>query len=137
MPIRSSAAAKRLGRGDVSEGRGTDAQAVDECLFLQAVLRRRQDFRIGQHRNARGQKRRGLRRHVLEFVGDDVDVLRETIERFGVGVIGGGDTMHHVESGRIGRRREDMTLEAEASGGERQHAAELTAAENPDRGFGF
>ena len=94
-------------------------------------------LRIGQHRNARGEKRRGLRRHVLEFIGDDVDVGGEAVERFGVGVIGAGDAMHDVESGRVGSGREDVALEAEPRRGQRQHAAELAAAENADRGLGL
>ena len=57
-------------------GRDGDAELGDELLLDQAVLRDRQHARIGQHRLARRQKRRGLRRHVLEFIGDDVDDRR-------------------------------------------------------------
>ena len=57
----------------------------------EAVLRRRQDLRVGQHRHARGEKGRRLRRHVLELVGDDVDVRGEGVERARVGIVGAGD----------------------------------------------
>ena len=36
----------------------------------------------------RGKKRRGLRRNVLELIGDDIDVVGETVERLFVRVIG-------------------------------------------------
>ena len=55
----------------------------------------------------------------------------------GIGVIGAGDAVHDIESGRVGRRRKDVALEAEPRRGQRQHAAELAAAQNPDRGFGL
>ena len=128
---------ERLGRADIGKRGGADAEPVDELLFHEPVLRRRQHLRIGQHRNARGEKGRGLRRHVLEFVSDDVDVAGKAVERFGVGVVGGGDAMHDVEGGRVGRRRKDVALEAEPRRGQRQHAAELAAAEDPDRGLGL
>ncbi len=125
------------GRSDIGERRGADAERGDEVLLGEPVLGGRQDFRIGQHRHARGEKRRGLRRHVLELIGDDIDIGGETVERLGVGVIGAGDAMHDVESRRIGLGREDMALEAEPRRGQRQHAAKLAAAENADRGLGF
>ena len=128
---------ERRGRADIGKRGGADAEPGDEVFFHEPILRGRQDLRIGQHRNARGEKGRGFRRHVLEFVSDDVDVAGKTIERFGVGVIGGGNAMHDVKSGRIGRRRENVTLEAEPRRGQRQHAAELAAAQNADRGFGL
>ena len=40
--------------------------------------------------------------------------------------------MHHVEGGRVRTGREDVAFEAEPRGRERQHAAELAAAENAD-----
>src|SRR5690348_14437941 len=45
--------------------------------------------------------------------------------------------MHHVEGRRVRARRQDVTLEAEPGRGERQHAAELTAAQNADGGLRF
>ena len=93
--------ASSAGRADIGERRGADAEAGDEVLLGEPVLRRRQDLRIGQHRNARGEKGRGLRRHVLELVGDDVDIGGEAVERLGVGVVGAGDAMHDVESRRV------------------------------------
>ena len=98
----------KLGRRrDGGKRRGADAEPGDESLFRQAVLGRRQDLRIGQHRHPRGEKRRGLRRHVLELVGDDVDIGGEAVERLGVAIVGAGHAMHDVEGGQIraGRRR--------------------------------
>ena len=80
---------RQLGRRrDVRERRGADAERGDEILLGKAVLRGGEDFRVGQNRNARGEKRRGFRRHVLEFIGDDIDVGRKTVERLIIVVIG-------------------------------------------------
>ena len=129
---------RKLGRrSHIGERRGADAEPGDKVLFGEPVLRGRQDFRIGQDRNARRQKRRGLRRHVLELIGNDIDIRGEAVERLGVGVIGAGDAMHDVEGGRIRIGREDVALEAEPRRGQRQHAAELAAAEDADGGLGF
>ena len=41
-----------------------------------------------------------------------------------------------VEGGAVGVRAEDVAAQPEAGGGEREHAAELAAAENADRRAG-
>ena len=117
--------------------RDRDAERLDEILLGRTILRRRQDARVRQHRLARRQEGRGLRRHVLEFVGDDVDVGGETIERLRVGIVGAGHAMHDVEGGRFRVRREHVAIESEPRGREREHAAELAAAENADDGAGL
>ncbi len=124
-------------RGDRGKRRGTDAEAGDEVFLGKPILRNRQDFRIRQNRNARGKKRRGLRRHVLEFISDDVDIGGKAVERFGVGVIGPRRAIDDIERRRVGRGREHVTLEAEPRCCQRQHAAELAAAENADGRAGF
>ena len=110
-------------------------RAFHELLLGQPVLRGRQHLRIGQHRLARREERRGLGRHVLELVGDDIDVGGETVERRHVGVVGLGHAPHHIEGGRVRIGAQHMALEAEPRGGERQHAAELSAAEDADGGI--
>ena len=45
--------------------------------------------------------------------------------------------MHDIEGGRIRARRKHVALEAEPGRGQRQHAAELAAAENADGGAGL
>jgi hypothetical protein len=44
--------------------------------------------------------------------------------------------MHHIEGGRVRTGSEDVAFESEARGREREHTAELTAAENADRRVG-
>jgi hypothetical protein len=44
--------------------------------------------------------------------------------------------MHHIEGGRVRTGSEDVAFESEARGREREHAAELAAAENADRRVG-
>ena len=48
------------------------------------------------------EKGRGLGRHVLELVGDDIDVGGEAVERGDVGVVGARSRAHHVEGGESG-----------------------------------
>ena len=67
-------------------------------MFLaQSILRRRQDARVGQHRPAGGEESRGLRRHVLELVGDGFHIVRKPVESLDIAVVRAGDTMHHIE----------------------------------------
>ena len=73
----------------------------DEILFGQAVLGGFQDFPVGQHRPPRRQDHRGGRRHVLEFVGDDVDIVGEQFERLDIGIFRAGRIQHDIERRRI------------------------------------
>ena len=66
---------------DADEGRGLEAEAAQERLFDQPVLRQRERARAGPHRHARGEILDRRRRHVLELEGDDVDRLGEALER--------------------------------------------------------
>ncbi len=110
--------------------------ACHEFLFGEPVLRDRQHLRVGQHRLARREERRGLGRHVLELVGDDIDVRGETVERRHVEIVGFGHAAHDLEGGRMRVGAQHMALEAEARGGKRQHASQLSAAEDADGGVG-
>ena len=121
-----------VGRIDAREFGGSDAEAFDEFFLGEPVLRDGQHLRVGQHRLARREKRRGLGGDVLEFVGDDVDIRREAIERRHVEVVGLGHAAHHIEGGRMRVRAEHMAAEAEPRGRQHQHAAELSAAQNAD-----
>ena len=76
---------------------GADAQPFDEILFGEAILRRFQDLPVGQHRTSCRQDHRGGRRHVLEFVGDDVDVIGEQFQRLDIGIFRAGRVQHHIE----------------------------------------
>src|SRR5262249_12494493 len=125
------------GRADFGERRRCDPETGDEILLRESILRRRQDCRVRQHRHSRGEKGSGLGGQVFEFVGDNIDVRRKSVQRFSVGVIRAGDAMHDVKGRRIGARRENMTSKTESGGGKRQHAAKLSAAEDADRRLGL
>src|SRR5580704_19341686 len=63
------------------KGRRGDTKAADEILFGEPILGDRQYLRIGTNRKAGSEKRRRLCRHVLELVGDEIDIGGEAIER--------------------------------------------------------
>ena len=135
--VRSRRARRRARRARrLRQSARLDAEPGDEIFLGQPVLRDRQDPRVGQDRRARGQKSRGLRRHVLELVGDHIDIGGEAVERRVVGIVGAGDPMHHVESGRIRTGSEHVAFESKPRGREREHAAELAAAQDADRRVG-
>ncbi len=111
---------------------GADAEPFDEILLGEAVLRGFQDLAVGQHRTARRQDHRGGRRHVLEFIGDDVDVVGEQFQRLDIGIFRAGRVQHDVEGRRIRVRRKHLAAQAEPRRRHRQHPAQLSAAENSD-----
>ena len=73
---------------------------------------------------------------VLELVGDDIDGAREALQRRRIGIVGDRLRRAHIEGRAFRIGAEDVAAEAEARRGERQHAAELAAAQNPDGGAG-
>src|SRR3546814_3991894 len=54
------------------EGRGAAAEAGDEILFLQPVLRDLQARGAGAHRDMARQEAHRIDGHIFEFIGDDV-----------------------------------------------------------------
>ena len=107
----------------------------DESLLGETILGDRQTAGSGTTGTRAARNVGGLRRHVLELVGDDVDVVGEAVERLGVGIVGARSTRCTTsKAGESGLGREDVAVEAEPGRGERQHAAELAAAQNADRG---
>ena len=80
---------------------GADSELFDKILFDQAILGGFQDFLLGQHRTARCEDHRGGCRHILEFVGDDIDIVGEQLQRFDVGIFRAGRIEHDIEGRRI------------------------------------
>ena len=74
-------------------------------------------------------------RNVLELIGDDIDARGEARDLGGVVEVTNDGAGGNVERGarNVGI---DAALEAQACGGKRQHAAELSAAKNADGGAG-
>src|SRR5690606_13278804 len=118
---------------DAPEGRRPEADAGEERLFRQPVLRSLERRRRRQHGHVRDKRVDGLDRHVLEFVGDDVAFARELGQRECV-VIGPDD----LPVGDLGCRTVAFRLQhdrsvAETSGGDCQHAPALASADAADR----
>ncbi|KAF0124842.1 MAG: hypothetical protein FD152_2905 [Xanthobacteraceae bacterium] len=117
---------------DGGEGRDVDAAITGKGLFDDPVLRNDESLRSGADRQAAGQEVRSAARHVLEFVGDDVDVLGEARECHLVRVVRLGDPPHHVKGGALRLGSIDMAAQAETGSGESQHAAELATPQDAD-----
>ena len=124
--------AQARGRRHVGVVGGADAQPLDEVFLGEAVLGGFQDFLLGQHRAARAEDHRGGGRHVLEFIGDDIDVGCEQFQRLDIGIFGAGGIQHDVERRRIRVRRKHLAAQAEPCRRHGQHPAQLSAAENSD-----
>ena len=108
------------------------AKLLHEALFNQAILCNLKGPGLRPHRHPLGQMTRRRNRHVLEFVSDHIHISRKGIERrkivigrFRMGVC-------HLEGRIVPLRREDMGAQPQPRRGHRQHAPQLTAAENAD-----
>ena len=124
--------AQRFRRRHVGIVGGADAEPLDKILLDQPVLRGLENLLRRQHRTPRGQHHGGGGRNVLEFIGDDVDIVGEQFQRLDIGIFGAGRVQHHVEGGRIRIRRKHLASQAKPRRRHRQHPAQLSAAENSD-----
>ncbi len=109
-----------------------DTELPDKVLFDQPVLRGFQDLLRRHDRPPRRQHHRGRGRHILEFVGDDVDVVGEQLQRLDIGIFRTGGVQHDVEGRRIRVGRKNLAAQPESRRRHRQHPAQLSAAENSD-----
>ena len=112
---------------------GTPAKPGDELFFDQPVLRDFERLRAGAHRYMPRQEAHGIDRHILE------------LDRNGIARRGKGDEARFVVPRRVDMvrgnlRRDALTLGgvavhliAELRRGDREHAAELAAAQDTDR----
>ena len=109
---------------------------VEEALFGEPVLGDFQRPRRRIDRDRCGKPFGSGDRHVLELVGDDGSGARQFVERGRI-VIGGDDLpVGDLRCRAIRLRLQDDGAVAEAGGGHRQHAAELSAADDADRRAG-
>ena len=114
-----------------SKFRGRNAKFPEESFFVQAILR---GFESGGRRingNALGEKLRGFHGNVFEFVGDQLEAIREFFERGLIGVFG-GDALGDAAHGSFGRGIEKTEMQAERVAREGEHVAELSTAEDAD-----
>jgi len=116
------------------EIRHRNSQLTKQSFLGDTFLRRRQ--RLGRRKqwNERTEVSRSRERDVFELIGDDVDDRREGRECLLVVIVGHGLVRRDLEGGALRIGAVDVGLEAEAGGCEREHAAELAAAEDADGG---
>ena len=119
-----------------AEGRHRQPLLGDEALLAQPVLRHRQRMRARMQRLAGREEGRRRRRHILEFIGHDVDGLGEARQRRLVLVRRHRLRRRHVEGRVLRLGREDMAGDAEIGRGERDHPGELAAADDAEHGAG-
>src|SRR5262245_34307926 len=110
---------------DLGEGRKRNAEAVQEFLLGQAVLRNLEAAQGGSERDALGQERRRSSRDILEFERDQIDRGCERTQRMTVVVVGDGMRGRYRKCRAGAVRTIDVAGEAEIGGGDREHAAEL------------
>ena len=101
---------------------------------MAAVLRDGDRFRAGRHPAMVRQLDQAGRRHVLEFGGDGGTGGAELLQRGVVGVVGLQVDIGHLPggAGQIGVQHHDLV--AHGARGDREHAAELAAAEDAEGG---
>ncbi len=117
-------------------GRDVDAATGHEGLFSDTILRDGQRLGPWPHRHDSLEKCRRVYRHVLELVGDDIDLARERFQMRQIGIAAVCRAAGDVERRAMRIVGIHVRLEAEAGSGVRQHACELAAAENADGAAG-
>ena len=110
------------------------ASVLQELLFQQAVLRHFQGLRRRIKRHLTLQVVGCGKRHVFKLIGDHIAGILQLIEGFSI-VIGRND----VVIANLGRRTafagfQNNGSKAQPGGAARQHAGQLTASDNADRG---
>gem|GEM_PF-6089887 len=91
-----------------------------------------EDGGIGENGSESGEQAEGFDGEVFEFVGDDLAGFGEAAEGGGVVKRGGEGEISHGSggAGRIGIENGDAVTQT--AGGEGEHAAELTSADDSD-----
>ena len=123
--------------GDDRERGAGDAGSAQEFLLAATVLADREHVGRRMARHVPGDKLDGRGRDILELEGDATAALGEARERGGVAPIGRHMLIGERGGAGSGGGIEGADLVAEAAGGDRRHAAELAAAEDPDGSAGL
>src|SRR3546814_9726001 len=102
---------------------GTAAEASDEVLFGEAVLRhfQRPDRWPDRHPLRQRCDRGGF--DVLELIGDDIDFAGKAPQRIEIAVIGAGHLGRYIGGGENVLGREDVAAVTELGCRDRQHPA--------------
>src|SRR3954466_2301639 len=116
--------------------RGGDAEAIDEILLQQPVLRDGEHAGAGMHRHELGEEGHGLDRDILPLQRHDIDRAGEAGQRLVVTVARDSFGSRHRGAGAAGFWREDMRLVPQSSRSQRRHPAKLAAAEHADSAAG-
>ena len=120
------------GGGHLPEPRGRDADGIEEILLRHPVLRHRERLRVRADRNPLRDPRDGLGRNVLEFERHDVHGGRERVERRPVVVSRAGRARGDLGGGGVLLRAVDVAAIAQPGRRQRDHPAELAAAQDAD-----
>ena len=114
----------------------TQITCAEERFFADAVLRHGDGVAIGTHGAVAGQPAQTVGRHVFKFSGNSDAGISKLLQRFAILVRGFqvhiGDRTRRAQ--RIGVEHGDAVTHAVC--GEREHAAELAAAEHAEHGVG-
>src|SRR5207249_989069 len=102
-----------------------------QILFCEAILRGFQSGRLRIDGNTLGQKISSFDGDVFEFVGDQFKTAGKFFERGLIGVIG-GDALGDAAYGRFRRRIKETEVQTKRVARQREHVAELSAAEDTD-----
>ncbi len=111
------------------ELRRRQAALAEQGLLGQPVLRHRERPRIRKHRGAPGHPAGGFGRHVLEVEGDHVDLGGERLQRGVVAPVGDPQRGDLTGTG-VGGAVDHAHLHAQRCRRQRQHARQLTTAQN-------
>ena len=115
-----------------AERRQRKAGVREKRFFADAVLRGVQDFAGGAHGRVFGGGLGGGRGNIFEFESDHADAGGEAAHGVQIVVRGDDFEVGDLAGGRVGVGRKSVDAIAHAAGGDREHAAELAAAQHAD-----
>ena len=113
-------------------GRAGQAKSGQKILLGNPLLRNRQGAAVRANGLGRLQQIQRGGRDVLKLIGDDIDRGRKGGKGRMILIARRRAGMGHIRGRRVGRRLIDMGLVSQAARRDRQHAAQLPAAQNSD-----
>src|SRR6187399_2046648 len=122
----------QLRRGvDGGELRGGNTELLKKRLLVQPVLRGLERPRGRKYRDVPGQMARRFHRDILKLVGHQRQAMSKLVERFVIRVLG-GDPRRNAAYRGLRRRVKETKVKIERVARQREHVAQLPAAQNPD-----
>src|SRR5882762_6466519 len=124
-------AIERIAVRDRGKFSGGDTQLLKQMFFGETVLRRLKRGRRRKHRYQLSKKAGRFHRHILKFVGNQLQSSRKFLQRRAVGVLG-SDARRDAPHRSFWRGIEKAKVKTQRISRERKHVSELTAAEDTD-----